>query len=104
METFEIMVERTLAYKEKHGWDSIYDLQYADVMRDPIGEIKKIYSYFDEPWSLEAETAMRSFLNTNPKGKFGKHEYSLEEYGLTKEIVRQRFGDYCDLFNIPISA
>lgn len=101
MNTFEIMVERTLAYKEQHGWDSIYDIQYNDVMRDPIGEIKKLYARFDEPWTVAAEKAMTDFLANNPKGKFGKHEYSLEEYGLTKEIVRARFADYCERFKIP---
>lgn len=101
MDTFEIMIQRTLAYKEKHGWDSIYDMQYADVMRDPIGEMKKLYARFDEPFTQAAEDAMTNFLNTNPKGKFGKHEYTLEEYGLTKEIVRKRFGDYCEQFKIP---
>lgn len=101
MNTFETMVERTLAYKEQHGWDSIYDIQYQDVMRDPIGEIKKLYARFDEPWTQAAEDAMNHFMANNPKGKFGKHEYSLEEYGLTKEIVRERFADYCERFSIP---
>lgn len=101
MNTFETMVERTLAYKEKNGWDSIYDMQYADVMRDPIGEMKKLYARFDEPFTQAAEDSMTRFLNSNPKGKFGKHEYSLEEYGLNKDIVRERFADYCERFSIP---
>lgn len=101
MDTFALMIERTLAYKEKNGWDSIYDMQYNDVMRDPIGEIKKLYARFDEPWTPAAENAMNDFMANNPKGKFGKHEYSLEEYGLTKDIVRERFADYCERFNIP---
>ncbi|WP_460854197.1 sulfotransferase family protein [Pseudomaricurvus hydrocarbonicus] len=100
MDTFTLMVERTLAYKEKHGWDAIYDLQYVDVMRDPIGEIKKMYAALDEPWSATAESAMTTYLNNNPKGQFGKHEYNLEEYGLTRQIVRERFADYCQRFNI----
>jgi hypothetical protein len=76
-------------------------MQYNDVMRDPIGEIKKLYARFDEPWTPAAENAMNDFMANNPKGKFGKHEYSLEEYGLTKDIVRERFADYCERFNIP---
>lgn len=101
MSTFQIMIERTLAYKEKHGWDSIYDMQYVDVVQDPIGEIKKVYAHFAEPWTSAAEAAMRTFLKTNPKGKFGRHEYSLADYGLTREIVRERFADYCQRFKVP---
>lgn len=101
VETFQEMVKRTIAFKEQHGWDSIYDLQYADVMKDPIGEIRKLYGHFDETFTAEAEAAMNDMLSNNPKGKFGKHEYTLEEYGLDREMIHERFGEYCERFNIP---
>jgi hypothetical protein len=101
METFEIMIARAIAYKEEHGWDSIYDVQYNDVMRDPIGVIKAIYEHFDETLTATAETAMKAFLANNPKGKFGRHEYNIEDYGLTEAEVRERLSGYCERFNIP---
>ncbi len=104
LETFDVMIERTIAYKEKHGWDSIYDLQYADMMRDPIGEIKKIYAHFGEPFTAEAEAAMNAFMQNNQQGKHGKHTYALEDYGLTREQVRAHFKDYTDRFGIPVKA
>ncbi|MFT3930182.1 MAG: sulfotransferase [Spongiibacteraceae bacterium] len=100
LDTFDIMIERTLAYKAKHGWDSIYDLQYADVMKDPIGAIKNVYKHFDEPFTKEAETAMNAFMASNQQGKHGKHTYSLADYSLTKEQIRERYKDYCDRFGI----
>ncbi len=102
LETFDVMIARTLAYKEKHGWDSIYDLQYVDVMRDPIGEIKKVYQHFGEPFTAGAQSAMDAFMQANPKGKHGGHSYSLEDYGLNKEQVRARYRDYCERFNIAV--
>lgn len=102
MGTFEEMVRRTLAYKEKHGWESIYDLQYVDLVADPVNEMKKLYDHFGQPMTTEAEASMKNLLAQNPKGKHGKHDYSLEEYGLSKAIVRERFADYCDRFSIPI--
>ena len=104
LETFDVMIERTLAYKAKHGWDSIYDMHYADVMRDPIGEISKIYTHFDEPFTAEAEAAMGLYMEVNPKGKHGQHTYSLEDYGLSKVQVRKRYGDYCERFRIPVKS
>jgi hypothetical protein len=104
LETFDVMIERTLAFKAKHGWDSIYDLQYADVMRDPIGEIKKVYAHFDEPFTPAAEAAMHAYMQNNPQGKHGKHTYALEDYGLTREQVRARFKDYTDRFKIPVKS
>ena len=98
--TFDAMIERTIAYKEKHGWDSIYDLQYADIMRDPIGSIRNIYDHFGEPITPEAERAMQAYMDANPKGKHGKHEYHLEDYGLTADWVRNHYRDYCKRFKI----
>lgn len=100
LETFDLMIERTLAYKEKNGRDSIYDLQYSDLMRDPIGEIRKLYRHFDEPLSAAAEAAMKAHLEENPKGKHGRHSYSLEDYGLTRQGIRARYQDYCERFGV----
>lgn len=101
LETFDVMIERTLAYKAKHGWDSIYDLQYAEVMRDPIAAIRKVYAHFDEPFTETAEKAMFDYMANNPQGKHGKHVYSLADYGLTREEIRVRYKDYCERFQIP---
>ena len=104
IDTFSIMIERALAFKAKHGWDSIYDVQYADVMRDPIGEVRKIYAHFGEPLTEQAEAAMRGYLAANPQGKHGNHVYALEEYGLSEDSVRAHFKDYIARFNIPVSG
>lgn len=102
MDTFQIMIDRAIAYKEKHGPDSILDVQYLDTIRDPIGTVRGIYDHFGEPLTPEAETAMQTYLSDNQQGKHGKHSYSLEEYGLSKEAVRLQFRDYIERYDIPV--
>lgn len=99
--TFDLMIARQSAYRERHGADSIHDIQYAEVMRDPIAVMRKLYAHFDEPLSAEAEAAMKRLLAANPQGKHGKHQYSLEEFGLSAAGVREHFRDYCERFGIP---
>lgn len=99
--TFDHMIARQNAFRAKHGEDSIYDIQYTDQLRDPIGEMRKVYDHFGEPLTAEAEVAMAKLLANNPQGKHGKHVYSLEEFGLTAAGVRKHFQDYCERFNIP---
>lgn len=101
LRTFHLMIERTLAYKKAHGWDAIYDVQYTDLMQDPIGEIQKLYQHFDTPFTEALAQSLDNYMGNNPKGKFGKHEYNLEEYGLTEAQIRSEFSDYCKTFNIP---
>jgi len=101
-DTFELMIARADAFKAKHGADAILDVQYADVMRDPISEVGKIYARFGEPMSAEARSAMERYIADNPKGKHGRHEYSLEEYGLSREGVHERFSGYIERYGIPV--
>ena len=79
-------------------------MHYTDQLRDPIGEMRKLYAHFDEPFTPEAEAAMAGMLASNPQGKHGKHRYNLEEFGLTAASVRDHFRGYCDRYRIPRKA
>jgi hypothetical protein len=101
LRTFDLMIERQDAYRNRHGEKSIFDIQYAEQLRDPVGTIRKLYAHFQEPFSAAAEAHMTRLAAENPQHKYGKHIYSLEEFGLTADGVRKHFRDYCDRFAIP---
>ena len=84
------------------GDERFYDLQYSDLMSNPIQEIVKIYSHFELTFSPEMETAVKSWLLDNPQHKYGKHEYSTQQFGLEIESIREKFAFYTNYFNIPI--
>ncbi len=101
LHTFDLMIERQNAYRAKHGEDSIYDIQYSEQLRDPVGTMRKLYAHFDEPLSAGAEARMTRLAAENPQHKHGKHVYSLQEFGLTADGVRKHFRDYCERYSIP---
>jgi hypothetical protein len=70
-------------------------------MRDPIGEVRRIYDRFGEPFTPEAAAAMDAYMAANPKGKHGRHSYDLAEYGLTREGVHAEFAEYIERYKIP---
>jgi hypothetical protein len=104
MDTFEIMIARADMFKAKHGASAIYDVQYVDIMRDPIGVVRGIYDHFAEPLTPAAEAAMQAYIAANPKGKHGTHSYDLAEYGLSVEGVRERFKGYIERYDIPVKG
>lgn len=104
LRTFDLMIERMLAYREKHGWDSIHDIQYDAQVRDPIGEMKRLYARFDTELTAEAEAAMQAMLDANPQGKHGKHSYDLADYGLDRAGVHAHFRDYTERFGVACRA
>ena len=102
---FEAMVESlrtSLDTRVIVGDERFYDLQYSDLISNPIREITKIYSHFGLPFSSEMETAVKSWLSNNPQHKHGKHEYSIQQFGLELETMRKQTAFYTNYFNIPI--
>jgi hypothetical protein len=102
LKTFDAMIARTLAFEAKGG--RIHHIQYRDLTADPIGEMERLYANFDETLSDEAHAAMQAMLDANPQGKHGKHEYRLEDYGLTRAGVYAHFADYIDRFKIAVKG
>jgi hypothetical protein len=78
----------------------MFDVQYLELVRDPMSMVRRIYEHFDLGLTRAAETAMQRFLAENPKDKGGVHRYSLETFGLNPEAERRHFQSYLDCFGI----
>jgi hypothetical protein len=94
------IVHRIAATRARIGNDGIIDVHYANLMRDPMGTVRALYTALGDELTPEAEAAMQAWLADNPQGKFGKHEYRLAEYGLGEEQLRPIFADYLAAYDI----
>jgi hypothetical protein len=92
--------DRIMDFREKHGEDRIVDVHYADLMRQPVETMRKLYAALGDDFTPEAEQSMQSWLADNPQGKFGRHEYKLGEYGLTPDQVRGMFERYLSKYEV----
>ena len=88
---------------EERSPKAIFDVQYEDLMKQPIVTVHKIYRHFGLNWSSEFETNMKSWLRENPQGKHGRHTYNLEQFGFTHEDIELRYADYIRMFLSPSS-
>ncbi|CAF1149930.1 unnamed protein product [Rotaria sordida] len=77
---------------------NIFDVSYDNLMKDPIGVVQQIYEHFNLRWADEMKTAMHNWLLENPQGKYGRHKYSLADFGLNREDIETRYADYNKLF------
>ena len=79
--------------------DQITHVKFDDFVTDQIEIIKNIYRQFG--WDLPNKTLVRfkTFLDENPKDKNGVHIYNLEDFGLTKEYIEEKFSNYIDFIN-----
>ncbi|MGB1581564.1 MAG: sulfotransferase, partial [Nevskiales bacterium] len=77
------------------------DVSYYDLMDDPIAQVQRIYDFAGIEFGQESRTAMEASRKANKKDRHGKHRYSLDAFGLTPEIVDQKYADYRETYGIP---
>jgi hypothetical protein len=95
---FDKMVECLVNFRTQQSTKNVFDVNYDDVMEQPIETVRRIYDHFGLKWSDEFEADMQSWLRDNPQGKRGRHTYSLADFDLTHEDIEARYGDYMNLF------
>jgi hypothetical protein len=93
-------LERGLAARDRSDPGRFFDVDYRAFVADPLGTLRRIYAHFDLELGPEQEAAFAGYVRDNPQGKHGAHRYSLEEYGLSAEAVRERLGFYLDRFDV----
>ena len=100
----EVLFERMLAAREHIPPERVIDVQYRDVVENPIAVVRSIYAHFGRSLSHEAEARMTRWLAEHPRHGHGVHRYTLGEFGLEREQVERACGDYIDRFEIPEEA
>lgn len=96
----ETIVTRIDATRDRRGDDQFLDVRYPDLLRDPIAVVRNIYAWEGTDLAPAAEAAMRAYLADNAQGKFGRHAYSLDEFGLRPDAVRERFATYAARYDL----
>lgn len=91
---------RIMDFRDKHGEDKIIDVHYADLLNDPVGETKKLYARLGDEWTAEAEAGIQRWVDDNPQDKFGRHEYKLDQYGVTLEQLQPMFERYLSRYDV----
>ncbi len=92
------MMDRALASRDARGDRGVIDVQYADLMRDPLGEIARIRAAASLEPDAAADAAVAAALASMPKDRHGSHSYDLADFGLTSTMVADRFAAYRERF------
>ncbi|MEM8659434.1 MAG: sulfotransferase [Pseudomonadota bacterium] len=82
--------------------DQFLDLYHDEFVADPWPCIDKIYQLVGSPLSAEGKAAMHTWLADHPRGKHGKHEYELGDYGISRAQVEDVFADYCERYTLEL--
>jgi len=87
-------LEKLFAARKSLPHDAFIDLEYSDLVRDPIAAVRKLYSRLGSDLSRDAELRLRAFLSAHPNGKHGNHTYTLTAFDMDPIKLRERFSSY----------
>ena len=82
--------------KENLHSNQIANISYPQFINDPISSIKEAYIKLGLDMDIKTENNMERYLVNQKNLKKQKHAYALEEFGLTSEIVQDRFKKYIE--------
>lgn len=97
----ENMTRRTLATRERVGDRGFVDVSYYELIADPIAQVERVYEAAGARLAPEAKSAMEASRKVNRQHKYGRHEYSLADFGMTEDDIEPRIAAYRARFDVP---
>ena len=70
------------------------DLRYSELTENPIENLSRILNFCGLRNDDSIIDAFQNYLDQHPKGKHGTHRYSLEQFGLSDNVLGYLFADY----------
>jgi hypothetical protein len=89
---------RCLAFREREPADRFHDVWFEDMQRDSIAEIERFYAWLGTPFRSQTRRALEAWLVQNAREKRPAHRYTLEDFGLREDELRQHFAEYRERF------
>lgn len=74
--------------------EQVIHIRYRDLVKNPIETVRDIYRHFGLDFTEELESRLCDFVAGRPQNKYGRHVYSVEDFGLSEAEVFERFADY----------
>jgi hypothetical protein len=92
--------ERVDAFRDARPDVPILDIRYLDLLADPLSTVHDVYAFLGEELTPGAATAMRAYMDANPRGRFGAHRYDVTDFGVSAAELRERFSGYLDRYSL----
>ena len=88
------MMARSIVVRRAAAGSVFVDVSYYDLLRHPIGELRKIYAAAGIEFTEEARRAVQAVSGRNAKNRYGKHIYSPASFGLDDDTIDKAYDFY----------
>ena len=80
------------------------DVRFTDMIADPADTIGRAYAELDREFTAEHAAAIEAYVRDKPKGRFGHHRYTADDWGFDADALRTEMNDYLDRVGIQIES
>lgn len=95
MDYLRAALARNVAARQRLGPARFVDIDYADLMADPIACVRRVYETAGLEFAAPVEVRMRDWLASQSKSREGsRHEYAIADYGIDRDEVEEAFRGY----------
>ncbi len=84
--------------------DRIADIHFVDQLREPVSGIRTAYHKMGRPFDDSHADRIRNYVDNKPKGKFGSHRYGPEDWGFSREEVREKTKAYVEAYGVELEG
>ncbi len=92
-------VRRAMDFRARVGDDRFADVAFASLQTDPIGVLGESYAQIGLDFGDDSRAAVERWAAGHQPGSHGTHAYTLADFGITPEEVRERFAPYIAAFD-----
>ena len=101
-EALHLGVTRGVAFdRGQGGKDWCAHLQYRELLADPVGAVRRLYSHFGSEVDPLHAQRMAAWMRDRPQDAHGRHAYDPADFGLAPEALAEHYAEYTGHFGVP---
>lgn len=82
--------------------DRFVDVHFQALLKDPVATLRAAYEAMQRDFSSAHAERIRRYLDGKPRGKFGVHRYTAEDWGFDRDELHARMQPYIDHFAVEL--
>lgn len=94
------MTDRALEVRAARSDAGFVDVDYRELVADPMAVMGQLCAAIDLPWSESIRTDLSRWMAEHPQHKYGVHRYAASDFGLDEAALRERFAKYRERFGV----
>lgn len=99
--TWEESLRRLIAFRDAGREDRFFDIEFADMRKDPLAVVGGLYDFLGETLRPETRVLMEQWSDENARRSGAEKSYTASDFGLDLDALEQQFAFYGERFPRP---